>query len=83
MYAGQSAGSECGRHNLAGEYFAERRNVVVGAGSDFADRANAAQQLVQIFEVGAQVAVKFSEQRGAQQFSGGFIVALAQSARHF
>src|SRR6266478_1370918 len=55
----------------------------IGAGSDFTDRANPAQQFVQIFEVGAEVAVKLSEESGAEQFSGGFIVAFAQGARHF
>ena len=63
---GQSAGDESGSDDLARKHFAERGNVVVGARSDFADRANAAQQFVQIFEVGAQVAVKFGEQGGAR-----------------
>src|SRR4030081_938907 len=82
MRARQSAGGERGGHNFAREHFAERGNVIVGARSDFPDRANAAQQFVQIFEVGAQVAVEFSEQGGAKQFSSGVIVALAQGARH-
>jgi hypothetical protein len=83
MRTRQSAGSESGRHNLAREDLAERSNVIVGAGSDFTDRANAAQQFIQIFEVRAQVAMKFSEQGSAEQFSGGVIVAFAQGARHF
>ena len=69
MRTRQAAGGESGRHDLARKHFAERGNIIVGAGSDFPDRANAAQQFVQIFEVGAQVAVKFSEQSGAEQFS--------------
>src|SRR5450631_32051 len=83
MRARQSAGSERSSHDFARKHFAERGNVVVGTGSDFADRANAAQQFVQIFEVGAKVTVKFSEQGGAEQFAGGVIVAFAQGARHF
>ena len=75
--ARQAAGGESGRHDFAGKHFAERGDVVVGAGSDFANRANAAQQFVEVFEVGAQVAVKFGEQGGAEEFSGSFIVALA------
>src|ERR1700704_4128101 len=83
MRTRQSAGSKSGSHDLARKHFAERGNVIVRAGSDFPDRANAAQQFVQIFEVSAQVAVEFSEQGGAKQFSSGVIVAFAQGARHF
>src|SRR3981081_54423 len=83
MRTRQSAGGESGCHNFARKHFAKRSNVIVGARSDFPDRANAAQQFVQIFEVGAQVAVEFGEQGGAKQFSSGVIVAFAQGARHF
>src|SRR6266404_2875546 len=83
MRARQAAGSESGSYNFARKHFAEGSNVIVGARSDFTDRANASQQFVQVFEVRAQVAVKFSEEGGAEQFSGGVIVALAQGACHF
>src|SRR5437660_5429990 len=83
MRARQAAGSESGSYNFARRHFAERSNVIIGARSDFTDRANASQQFVQVFEVRAQVAVKFSEQGSAKQFSGSVIVAFAQGACHF
>ena len=46
----QSAGDESGGHDLAGQHLAERGDIVVGARSDFADRANAAQQFVEGFK---------------------------------
>jgi hypothetical protein len=81
--SGQSAGNEGGGDDLAGENFAERGDVIVGAGSDFADRADAAQELVEVLEVGAEIAVEFGEERGAEEFSGGIVVAFAEGARHF
>src|SRR5208282_4100081 len=78
MNAGQAARGESGGDNFARKHLAVGSDVVVGAGSDFADRANAAQQFIQLFEVGAEVAVEFGEQGGAEQFSGGIVVAFAQ-----
>ena len=83
MDAVQSAGGEGGGDDFAGEHFAEGGDVVGGAGSDFADGGNAAQEFVEGFEVGAEIGVEFGEARGAEQFAGGVVVALLQRAAEF
>ena len=58
QHAVNASRSECCGHNLAREHFAESGDVVGGARRQFADGRDAAQQFVQRFEVGAQVAVE-------------------------
>ena len=79
----ESAGGEGGGNDLAGEHLAEGGDVVGGAGRDFADGGDAAQQFVESLEVGAQVGMEFREKRGAEQFAGGVVVALLQGAAKF
>ncbi len=83
VHSVESAGGEGGGDDFAGEHFAEGGDMVGGAGSDFADGGNAAQEFVERFEVGAQFGVEFGEARGAEQFAGGVVVALLQRAAEF
>ena len=57
----EAAGGEGGGDDFAGEHLAEGGDMVGGARSDLADGRDAAQQFVEIFEVGAQFGMKFSE----------------------
>src|ERR1017187_3407931 len=61
----------------------EGGDVVGGAGSDFADGGNAAQQFVERFEVRAQFGMEFREECGAQQFAGGVVVTFLERAAEF
>ncbi len=79
----EAVGGEGGGDDFAGEHFAESGDVVGGAGRDFADGGDAAQEFVERFEVGAQVGVEFGEARGAEQFAGGVVVAFLQRAAEF
>src|ERR1035438_71658 len=76
----QSSRGERGRDDFAGKHFAEGGDVVGGAGSDFADGGNAAQQFVERFEVRAQFGMEFREECGAQQFAGGVVVTFLERA---
>ncbi len=80
MDSGQSASNEGGSDDLAGENFAEGGDVIVGTGSDFADCADAAQELIEVLEVGAEIAVEFGEERGAEEFSRSIVVAFTEGA---
>src|ERR1035441_6077149 len=79
----QSSRGERGRDDFAGKHFAEGGDVVGGAGSDFADGGNAAQQFVERFEVRAQFGMEFREECGAQQFAGGVVVTFLERAAEF
>src|SRR5271155_3382897 len=83
MNTRQSTGRESGGNDFAREHLAERSNVIISAGSDFSHCADTTQQFVQILEVSAEVAVKFSKERSAKQLSGSIVVAFAQRPRHF
>ena len=79
----QTAGGEGGGDDLAGEHFSEGGDMVGGARRDFADGGDAAQQFVERLEVAAEFGVEFGEERGAEQFAGGVVVALLQGAAEF
>ena len=55
----------------------------MSARCDFADGRNAAQQFVERLEIGAQFGMKLGEERRAQQFAGGIVVALLERAAEF
>ena len=75
MRAVQALSRKRRRHNLAGKDLAECRHVIGGPRSNLTDRGNAAQQFIQRLEVGSQFRVKIGEQRRAQQFAGGIVMA--------
>ena len=57
--------------------------MVGGAGSDFADGGNAAEEFVERFEVLAELGMEFGEARGAEEFAGCVVMALLQRAAEF
>ena len=59
---GQIAGGKGSGHDLAGEHFAVGGDQVGGAGSEFADRNDAAQEFVESFEIRGEVAVEAGEE---------------------
>jgi len=68
------------RHNLAGEYFSERRDVVRGPRRQFAHGGYAAQQFLQSFEISSEVTVKLCEKGRFPTILRGVVVALLQRA---
>ena len=65
---------------FAGKHFAKRRNVIGRSRSEFAHRRDPAQQFFQVLELSPEIAVELREQRGAQQFAGGVVMAFAELA---
>src|SRR5450631_77008 len=79
----EAASGEGGGDDFAGKHLAEGGDVVGGAGRDFADSRDSSKEFVEGFEIRAQVGVEFGESSGAQQFTGGVVVALLQRTAQF
>src|SRR5205807_7752650 len=68
------------RHHLAGDNLAKRKHLIGTPRGALAHRGNTPQELLQRVEILFKFGMEASEERRAQQFTGGSVVALSHRA---
>src|SRR4029077_20729633 len=63
----QPASLKCGGDDLARKHLAEGGDMIGGAGCDFADGGDAAEEFVERFEILAELGMEFGEAGGAEE----------------